>query len=684
VTYQPPCDRPISAGQLRSGPAVWLLTIEVAGRTLRYSSRPVRIGDRVYRGGLPTVEVDQSLDMLQQDAQAPSASVGLIMDDALARWVSYGHRLDRSVAELAWYVEGTTWEERQVIVAGPMLAGAYGAPGEPMTAVIEPQTQGDGAAIGTVTTYGPGSVPDAFLVEDTIGEPYPLVFGRPHTLRRIGGFSRVTYASKAIRWRRSSSDPELITDIMICQGHVPDGESVRVTWRDAPDPADEGSTTYSREQFSLTYDDQGVPVTVISVGALTVDQRKSRSWYVRWNDSTGGITSTPGGVDYIVRTYTDADEPVNETLTTISGGDVLTRATWETVATWGAASSAALTIDRATPITVLSLSTADLTTGGTYTGTTGVRAAGPVPLRFALTAASATAPAEGVLRVGIRRSPPPSAAIRTLGELALYLAERSRQRIDRAAWVSAVPWLAVPVGGTLQADNLAWETLLNDVLPLTPISLRAGSQGIAPVVWRWWASLDDAEARMTVGRDGVTRLPDIRSARPDSEVSNEALVRYGWDVIAGNYMLNLRLNGRNDPTRAGGRWTHGTATMDSTISRATYGRGRLLRLDSRYVYETATAAWWARWRLAAEGWAHRIVELEAPQHYGHLMPGDVVSLTDEAAFIDTSLAFVTGRRLTDVGRVGLSLVLIDGVQGRRTTGSGDSGTPWTTGGTTPQ
>jgi hypothetical protein len=625
------------------------------------------------------VEIEQDLDFLQLDPSAPSASVGLIVLDEIARWISYGHRLT-GAAELALYVEGSDYDDRQIVVRGPMLFGAYGGAGEPMTGTIEPQPQGEGQPLGDTTqTYGAGSVPAASLVEQSLGEPYPLVFGRPYVQRRarVSGVNLTTtpFATRALIYQRDASDPTVATRILLCRGHIPDGEALTLAWEGTADPTDEGSQTFIDREIVRTYDDSGRPVSLINVqfAGLTAAQRQAKSWFARWDKAAGGTVKSPGAVETIVRAYTAAELPiVNETLATVRAGDAILRSSAQVTTAFGG--SATLDVDWLSPVAValLDLGMADLGSTGAKIGTGGFRVDAASRIRLDATGTLGAA----LVRVDIRRGPRPGDTISTLGELALYLAERSGQRTDLAAWASLVPLLDVPVGGTLDPARPAWSALLEDVLPLAPVSLRTGPQGVVPVLWRWWATEAEAEAHLRVGHDGIVRLPDVTSARPDAEISTGALLRYAWDERAGSYRLGASLSGAAGPPalRTAEIRLHAFATLDSSVSTQIYGE-RTLRADSRLVYDTSTAAWWCRWRLAAEGWAHRLVQIEGRQQLAHLMPGAVVTLTDPSIFLDRAIALVTGRRLTDTGRVGLRLALVDGWSSTRTTAgpSADAG-----------
>lgn len=687
MTYTPDCDRPIPSSVLRDGAAVWLLSVTVAGRVLRWSTRPVSVGGHRWRGGMPSVRVEQVMDFLQQDAAAPSVSVGLVLSEEVARWVSYGHRLTGE-AELSLWVEGTDYNARQVIVRGPLLSGSYGAAGEPITATIEPQPQGEGGPVGDASqSYGGDSIAEASFYEQSDGEEYPLVVGQPFVSRRKTGASWVAfapYATKAVVWARDTSFPERVRQILICRGHVPDGDAVRIAWEDTADPADEGFKLITNGAVIVRdYDLAGRAITYVDVAAegLSIKEREAKTWWIRWDRCSGGTVKNPGGVETVTRAYTGSDTPLDETLAVTRGGDVVIRAQAVVSTAFDTTPTLKLDLKRATvDVPLLNLSGGDLTTTGTRTGLSNIGSYTTSPIRLQATGGAGAA----LVRLEIRRAPRPGDSIRTLGELMLWLVERSNQRTDYAAWASMLPFLDVPIGGRLDPAAPAWETLLKDVLPLAPVSLRTGPAGIVPVLWRWWATAGEAEAQLRVGYDGIVRLPDIRAARPDGEISTSARVQYAFNARSNRFSGTAFLRGDDfDPKRSIARRSL-LSTLDATVSRQTYGP-RVLQLESRLIYSTATAMWWARWRLAAEGWAHRIVQIEGRASLASLMPGAVVTLTDTSVYLDNAVALVLGRTLTDVGRAGLTLALVDGASSIRTTtgATADTGPPIRPGGSDP-
>ena len=104
---------------------VWLLTAEIAGQPLRWSSEPVEVlteaGESLpYRGGLTVDTVEISAQGPGEEPQIPRIGIEAAYPEELdlIELVEEGHRLAEGVAELALWSPGQTHEERRIILVG--------------------------------------------------------------------------------------------------------------------------------------------------------------------------------------------------------------------------------------------------------------------------------------------------------------------------------------------------------------------------------------------------------------------------------------------------------------------------------------------------------------------------------------------------------------------------------------
>jgi hypothetical protein len=671
-------DTPISRTVLREAAGMlFLLELEIAGKKLRFASRPLEIEGIRFLGGLPSLEIEESLDLLGQTPQIPSLSFALNVSEPIAALVSEGHRLDFGTVELSLWAIGTEYAARNTVVAGRVLFGAYGGEGEPLVLTVEAQKTGEGRQIFGDANYRKGSVVANRFVESSTGKPYPVVLGQPYALRRSDftpGPAEIedsAYASEGLPYLHDLGFTDLISEIVISAGHCPVSENVVIRWEGCPAPADDGEMSVSWGFINLTADRFGVPLTTVSLAALntagliTANQRRAAKWFVKWRSAAGGgVTGRSGGISQIYRVFLGTSSPVDTVIADLRQGDVITEA-WYNVVTPSLAVTRNLAITAeprlAGPLTLIAASGPELsTTGKVFSPTVPARMAGNYPVRAVFQASAAT-----VVRVGlrVRRVPLPGSGIASLGELAAYLAARSGVPSPAAEWDALAPLLDLPAAGTFEGEAGAWDILTTEILPIAPISLRAGAKGVYPVLWRWWATEGDAVAHFVAGRAGIVRLPDVRAARADSEVNTLFTLQYGYDAQRGAFRNRATL-GPEAPTIGivGGNFQMGaprSATLDNQLSYQRFGE-RALALESRVIYAAETALWALRWRAASEGWAHRVLEIEGPHDLAGISLGDIVTFTDTTISLNSAVALVSGRTLRDTGRVGLTLVLVEG------------------------
>jgi len=667
--YEPDCDRVIPRTTLASGPAIWLLTIQWAGRVMRYSSRPVKVTSEssgevlVFRGRLPQLDVSQAIDAMGQVAQVPSVSISLPLFEDAAQIISHGARLDEAQAELAWWVEGTTWERRQVLIDGPLQFGGYLDAGEPITFTLEPTIKGGGRHIlGARSEVSEDTVGTGYVEEDG-GERYPLVFGQPgfrksRFYQGSGGAAtatRVYPGTLAPRWKEGGG---VVTDILMCARHVAVAGDVEVFFWGCNDAGDDGHATLGAEYVEVGEDEEGRPITTLDVSSLTSAQQSAQYWAVQWTDSVGGVKLRESSTRTIVSSLTFSDWAfANTALYDLRPGDVV-RKSYVVVST-GFDGGATIELDDSVASAIyITSGSVSLGTPGTYSTAGRVNILSSYFSTMQMTGAGS--PTVGACKVytQVRGVPGFDGGVNTLGDLVEWLLTRTSRDIDLARWLTLSRRLRVPVGGVLDPDLSYWENFTALCLPLMPVSLWNGPAGVAPVWWDWTGEQAPVW-HLEDGVDGVILLPEISSARGDDQINTAVHVNYGWDVKDNVYRRQARLV--PDPRIRPSSWAtlEGDASSgDTELTAQRYGK-RVLSIESKIIHTRTAADWWARWQMAACGWAHRLVKVEGSQREGSLELGDVVTLTAPAKYLTAVRGMVQEVAPTDTGRVQVTLLVQD-------------------------
>lgn len=269
---------------------VWLLTITIAGREVRWSSRPVETVDadgriRPYDGGLEAVDVAREIQGPGAEPALPTAALDLLMpaDLDLPTLIEQGHDLAGCVGELSLWAVGTAHEDRRVYLSGIVQEPEYGDADEPVSLTLSaiPWESSslyppDEASI-TLDTW-----PEAR--DEDIGASYPVPIGRPGA--GDAGSSAV---------RGSIAYPvEFVTvmgtvycnKLLLAYGRVAATAATLIY----TDTGGSVSITITHETDGL-----GQTVAVADISGASNAVRTATSYHVAWDSTTGGgIQGTRG------------------------------------------------------------------------------------------------------------------------------------------------------------------------------------------------------------------------------------------------------------------------------------------------------------------------------------------------------------------------------------------------------
>lgn len=269
--------------ELLDGDVVVLVTITWAGKDWRFSSRPVEVEDAdgevlVYDGGIDDPDIEQTIDGLGSEPELDSVSLELMFPVSVSDLVERGYPLSRATGEVALHIVGQIWEDREIVVKGPLVQPEYGGDGEACSISIEAEPLDTRAAIPdvaatvTATTWPTAATGD-------IGKIYPTVGGTPG--RYVSSTTAVT-TSGSPALLVAQAVPGTTDTLLLSDGWV---AAATVTIFD--------STTSEVFTVSNTTDGDGRPVAVVSItGAATISRTESEYW-AGWHNG-GGIRRPDG------------------------------------------------------------------------------------------------------------------------------------------------------------------------------------------------------------------------------------------------------------------------------------------------------------------------------------------------------------------------------------------------------
>lgn len=164
----------------------WLLAIEYGGKVIRVSTLeldvPSEDGDLHFSSGLGDVSYSRGVAVFSDAASENSATVEASIDEVdIATMVADGHDLGGARAELSRWIEGTTWEDRRVVLSGLLRDPEYGDQYTPLRFSLEDNVWDDAGSVPPADQQvNETTAPNLdYLTASDIGVPFPRVYGQP-------------------------------------------------------------------------------------------------------------------------------------------------------------------------------------------------------------------------------------------------------------------------------------------------------------------------------------------------------------------------------------------------------------------------------------------------------------------------------------------------------------------------
>lgn len=226
------------AQPLEATRVLWLVEVEFGGGVVRMAQDTVSVtteaGDVLrFEGVLPEMDLEITLSDPGGYQSAPSMPLECVWPVDVAALVAAGHPLIYARAWVSRWVEGTTYEERQVIIAGRVEGPTYGASGDPTACTIAlPPWQSTAMMPPSKQSVSGFTFADEIveLHQDLVGRYYPVVYGSPGQVSTDVHQSGRRSATRA-RWCdvRAGADGTDVYEVRaIIAGHHVDVERVYV------------------------------------------------------------------------------------------------------------------------------------------------------------------------------------------------------------------------------------------------------------------------------------------------------------------------------------------------------------------------------------------------------------------------------------------------------------------------
>jgi hypothetical protein len=249
-------------------------------------------------------------------------------------------------------------------------------------------------------------------------------------------------------------------------------------------------------------------------------------------------------------------------------------------------------------------------------------------------------------------------AMRGAGDVLEWLMLQSGVPVDLGRFAAAKSLLSgFKLDFTIDAETTPWEYVTAHILPILPVSIVSGPDGVYPVVWRYDALASDSVAAIDTGLDPyVQRASNVSYDR--SNVVNAFSLTYALSVRTSNYAGALRYAAEGT--------TGATTNYYCTLSKRRYARPDGADLESGKaietpcIYDNATAHAVLQWMSRAFCLARRRIEYIAPEStYGWLERGHVVTITDADLHLTNQVALVESIRIDGSPMLRIKLLIIE-------------------------
>ena len=227
-----------------------------------------------------------------------------------------------------------------------------------------------------------------------------------------------------------------------------------------------------------------------------------------------------------------------------------------------------------------------------------------------------------------------SGTMRGAGDVCRHMLWLSSLAVDHGRWAAVAEALnAYKIDAYVNAPDAGpWAWLSDNVLPLIPVSVLSGPDGLFPVLYAIEARGGDAHP-IEAGPD-FSRAGAVTSEVHPADIRNHLTLEYAKDGSGGEFLRYAELSASPDLAIPGSG-----SNLYVKVSAGRYGEASAV-VETDVVYDPATAALILEWWSRAKTFSPESVPYLAAIHWGWLAVGDTVKLTDAELHLTDQVATV--------------------------------------------
>ena len=215
------------------------------------------------------------------------------------------------------------------------------------------------------------------------------------------------------------------------------------------------------------------------------------------------------------------------------------------------------------------------------------------------------------------------------GDICRWALNRSGQLVDDGAWANLASFLnRYSFSGYINnPDVSAWEWLSGNILPYLPISVRAGPDGLKPVLNQLSAivNLEPLQSISVGDIEEFQQISAVDTMRSTGELVNRYTLNYGKIGFSQDYSSQIRCT----------NFIEEDIDIPSDYSSLSINRYGVKEgsESTDYIYERQTAEVIALQKVRANSLPIRTIDISGPFHYGYFQIGDILAVSLDRLFL---------------------------------------------------
>ena len=226
-------------------------------------------------------------------------------------------------------------------------------------------------------------------------------------------------------------------------------------------------------------------------------------------------------------------------------------------------------------------------------------------------------------------SPNTGEALTGLGDLLAWFLARVVGRVDHLRMRPVRTWLnRWRTAGYVDEQITPWTWIVDNILPLIPVSVTSGPSGLILVPWRWSEPRHRAELWLTEGA-GAIHVSPVEYVGAPWDRTNALTLRWAIDPGDNQYKRQTTITPTKNPDDVD--------EISALVVRQSHSRlGKLVgeEITTDILFDRNSAALTLLWRVHRSAAAPRRVAFDLPPSYAHARPGHRIDLASEHLLLD--------------------------------------------------